>query len=631
MKQVVVYEIRLGYLIRLFFRKRKRLSIVFLNSNARSSLRDWIKIFVLSNLSIAQVSRRPLFLRHCQDVDQRCGLSPQHQVFDEAYDESMSWAYLQLERLGLLSNLPDSYIKNLALIIAREMQDEFLSFFRQIILFQSVFKSEKYELHIWQDARLFQVIERREYPGITIRQRFPSNSRFFLNLLVFCFGLLASLINLVPIFSVKAHGRSIPLLCTHRDEFHSDISYRNKLFWFFQLSDDSLKILCLRNRKYQKKFPKMRNEKMSNVIDERRSFSGISRFQMTRTLILRLFVLQLKSLRLFRSRTDSWSALSVWRSTAIFLCAVESNSQLVKQFKVRLYLYEDVYWEVHVFNTLAEMGLIKTIQIQYSNLPRSHINMLSSPSILLAFSEKLATPFHAKPYDVGPKEIVSVGYPLPIENSELVNRANSLKTSLNERGASYIIGFFPESVQRDHDMWAFFSDSDYLKDIRLLSNLVLSNPDIGIILKTQFMKRNPLLLFPDDPILLQACKTGRFLFPEFGIHRNLVTPTEVALASDICIGDIVGATASLEAALAGKRSVMTDSTNYGPKYRKLYFDSHKLVFNNVSGALDAIISFKTDQTESNPIGVWDRIIDELEIEKINAQKIIQEQIISHLF
>jgi hypothetical protein len=578
-------------------------------------------------MSIATFLKKPFYLRDYPSVDD---VSIQFQVVEDASNESLRWAHSQLEKLGLLSVLPNSYIKNLILILAREYYIQLLIFFRQIGLFYKAFDLDKYELHIWLNSELSQVRELENFPSITVLSKIPPWKKILFDFLVFSSGLISLRANLVPLFSVKKQGKSVPILCTHRDEFHSNTSIRNKLNWFFNLSDDSVEILCFRTRKYQKKFPKMGNGQMSNVIDGRRQFQRLSKFQTSKSLIKRLLSVQLRNSKLLMSGRTTFAMLSVWRSTYLFLWALESNSHTIRRFKAKLYIYEDVYWEVHVLNTLAELGLIKSIKIQYSNLPGPHVLMHSNPSILMSFSETFASSFQSKSYGVGPKQVIAMGYPMPIENCELVKRSKNLKTSLNERGARFIIGFFPESVQRDDDIWAFFTDSDFLDYIHTLSNLVLSNTEIGIILKTQFMRRNPLRIFPNDDILHKAFQTGRFLIPEFGIHRNLITPTEIALASDICIGDIVGATASLEAALAGTRSVMTDSMHYGRKFRSIYFESDQIVFKDLNKALDAIMHFKVNKNHSNQIGQWGQILKELQITKVNTDKIIDDVIKSSL-
>lgn len=617
MTHIVVYELNFSYLIKLFLAKKKKLQVILISNSPTNKFLDRSKIFLLDTLSIATVLKKSYYLRNYRSVSD---VSIQFQVVEDASDESIRWAHSQLEKLGLLSELPPSYIKNLTLILAKEYYDQILIFFRQIELFRKAFDCEKYELHIWLNSALFQVGVYRNFPGVIILPKIPSWKKIVLDFLVFLTGIISLMTNLTPVLSVKNQNRNIPILCTHRDEFHSSTSFRNKLDWFFNLDDDSLGIFCFRTRKYQKKFPAMGNFQMPNVIDGRRYFQRFSKFQTNKTLIKRLLSLQLRNSRLFTSAQAKFSALSVWRSTILFLWGIESNSHSIRRLKAKFYVYEDVYWEAHVFNTLAELGLIKTIKLQYSNLPWPHVLMLSNPSTLVAVSEKFTSTYQFKPYGVGPKQVVAMGFSSPIRNGEVVKRSKNMKNSLNKSGANFIIGFFPESVQRDTDIWAFFTDSDYLKDIHRLSNLVISDPEIGVILKTQFMRRNPLKLFPHDEILHKAIETGRFLIPEFGVHRNLITPTEIALASDICIGDIVGATASLEAALAGTRSVMIDSMNFGPKHRAIYFASDQIVYKNLDYALNAIVQFKVRGKHSNQIGQWGKILKELQIVKVNTNK-----------
>ena len=621
MRHIVVYELNLWYLIKLSLGKKKKLQVLFINSSPKNKFLDRSKIFLLSHLSIATVLKKPYYLRDFPSVND---VSIQFQVVEDASNESIRLAHSQLEKFGLLSELPPSYIKNLILILATEYYDQVLIFFRQTGLFRNAFDYEKYELHVWLNRALFQLGENRNFPGVIILPKIPSWKRISLDFLIFLTGIISLLTNLSPLFSVKKQDRSIPILCTHRDEFHSSTSFRNKLDWFFNLDDDSLEIFCFRTRKYQKKFPSMGNFQMPNVIDGRRYFQTFSKFQTNKSLIKRLLSLQLRNSRLLTSGQAKFGVLNVWRSTILFLWGIESNSHSIRRLKAKFYVYEDIYWEVHVFNTLAELGLIKTIKLQYSNLPWPHVLMMSNPSTFMALSERFTSSYQCKPYGVGPKQVITMGYPLPIKNCELVKRSKKLKKSLNESGASFIIGFFPESVQRDRDIWAFFTDSDYLRVIHRLSNLVISDPEIGIVLKTQFMRRNPLKIFPHDEILHKAFETGRFLIPEFGIHRNLVTPTEIALASDICIGDIAGATASLEAALAGTRSIMIDSMNFGPKYRAIYFASDQIVFKDLDYALNAIIQFKVKEKQSSPIGQWGQILNELQIVKVNTNQLFYD-------
>ena len=75
---------------------------------------------------------------------------------------------------------------------------------------------------------------------------------------------------------------------------------------------------------------------------------------------------------------------------------------------------------------------------------------------------------------------------------------------------------------------------------------------MGVLVKTQFNANVIDKKFKDIPIVKQAIDTGRML-DVFAEPKNDVYPAQVALAADICINDMIGATAALEAVDAGKR------------------------------------------------------------------------------
>jgi hypothetical protein len=88
--------------------------------------------------------------------------------------------------------------------------------------------------------------------------------------------------------------------------------------------------------------------------------------------------------------------------------------------------------------------------------------------------------------------------------------------------------------------------------------------------------------------------------------RNNVYPTEVARAADICIGNAVGATASLEAALCGVRSVMVNPHKVEAIWTHLL--GKNIVFSNLEDCLLIIQDFdRTDLTNSN-VGDWSSVI-----------------------
>jgi len=252
--------------------------------------------------------------------------------------------------------------------------------------------------------------------------------------------------------------------------------------------------------------------------------------------------------------------------------------------------------------------------------------MLSNPSKMLVFSDNFNSYFSDSEFKLGPKKYIQSGYPLNIDSGALLDRSKELRKMLESYGASYIIGVFDESVQNDDDLWAWKTKSEHLTDLESLCKFVLSNNDVGVIFKTQFIRNNPNNLFPDNQLIAKALSTKRIIFPWSGKHRNLILPCEIALASNICVGDIVGGTASLEAALCGVQSILIDSMNFGIKNREIYYAHEGIVFKDLKSSLEAISQYRFESGNKKSLGNWSLLLSQLRILNDNMQKKINEEI-----
>ena len=76
--------------------------------------------------------------------------------------------------------------------------------------------------------------------------------------------------------------------------------------------------------------------------------------------------------------------------------------------------------------------------------------------------------------------------------------------------------------------------------------------ELAVLFKSQFNLNSIEKLFKGNKIILDAMESGRLINVFEGDYRNDVYPLQVALASDICINDIIGASAALEVASVGK-------------------------------------------------------------------------------
>jgi hypothetical protein len=328
-----------------------------------------------------------------------------------------------------------------------------------------------------------------------------------------------------------------------------------------------------------------------------------------------------------KSFADLNSRLFTFKEVMGFIWDIESYNILIYELNCKLFVYQDAYFrESHVFNTLADLGLIKSLKIQYSNVALRALPNISNPSIAYVFSNHYGQFYSFPDHGIGPKTYVSCGYPFSLKNQEIISRASVLRMDLSEKGAKFVIGYFDENFQSDEDIWAYKTSKQNLDDIYELCKLILEQPDVGVIYKSQFVRNTPLLLHPKDELIEKAVNTGRFVFPHTGIHRNSILPSEIALASDICIGDIVGATASLESVILGTNSILIDTMNFGPKYRRFYYEENSLVFKSLKEALNELVERRNSKNGLKDFGNWSNVCNKLGLSQHPGNEILSKQI-----
>ena len=95
------------------------------------------------------------------------------------------------------------------------------------------------------------------------------------------------------------------------------------------------------------------------------------------------------------------------------------------------------------------------------------------------------------------------------------------------------------------------------------------------MIKTQFLKNKPSVLFPNNEIIISAIKSKRFIeidqkiFSEKnynlldnGNTRNTVLPMMVAQISNITISEKYGGTTSLESIVLNKKNLLVNDKNF---------------------------------------------------------------------
>ena len=134
---------------------------------------------------------------------------------------------------------------------------------------------------------------------------------------------------------------------------------------------------------------------------------------------------------------------------------------------------------------------------------------------------------------------------------------------------------------------------------------------MAVVLKCQF-QRNAASGHPRLLERLEAArKTGRLLELSHGRLRNTVFPAEAALTADLTIGHIVGGTASLESALAGRRSVLLNPYGYDGANNPLYARAD-IVYGSMAEALEAVARHRVGDPGAARLGDWSDILPSLD-------------------
>lgn len=276
-----------------------------------------------------------------------------------------------------------------------------------------------------------------------------------------------------------------------------------------------------------------------------------------------------------------------------------------EKYQVRAFMTcENYLSEATAMQCIAAGCGIKTISYQYSNMGKLSPMMATGSDFMLTFSPQYHGRWIYK--SLRPQAFVDIGYLYDTSFKYLHGRARELRDRLGIAGAKFVLCYFPENAVRDK--YTLISEEDYCAEIQALLRLVLSDPTIGILLKGQFQKNPSRYIKEIAGLRAQAEATGRYIELTYGTHRNIIFPAEAALSSDMTIGHMVGATASLEAALTGTRSIILNPYGIEGDNDGLYGQAD-IVYPSMDEALEAIGRFRSSAPERAELGDWSPIVE----------------------
>jgi hypothetical protein len=246
---------------------------------------------------------------------------------------------------------------------------------------------------------------------------------------------------------------------------------------------------------------------------------------------------------------------------------------------------------------------VSTVAFQYSNLAFMSPLMLTTADHMVSFSPMFRPTWEAD--GVAPANFEIGGYVYDDVFDRVRPRADALRARLQSAGANFVLCYFDESVQNDR--WGCISEEEHRDELLTLAGLLASDPTLGLVVKVQFDRNSPSRRYADHPLFAAAIASGRYAELRSGAHRNLVFPCEAAMAADLCIGHAVGATASLEAALAGSRSVVLNPYGLRTQLDHVYCQAD-IVYPNLPPLLRAIQAFRSGDGTRDALGDWTPVI-----------------------
>jgi hypothetical protein len=245
---------------------------------------------------------------------------------------------------------------------------------------------------------------------------------------------------------------------------------------------------------------------------------------------------------------------------------------------------------------------VTTVSYQYSNISLVSPSIMTSADVMVLFSPAYETNWTYE--DVRPRQFVAGGYPFDYAFATVRRRAQAHRERLEAAGARFVVAYFDESLQRDR--YGVVHAEDHRAELDALARMVLADPTVGVLVKTQFAANTPSRAHPDDAELRAAIQTGRFIeVSGGGMLRNNAFPSEAALAADIAVAQVIGGTAALEAALAGRRCLMIDACGWPGTWDDVYRRAD-ILRPSIEAALASIQAWRAGNAPT--VGDWSPIL-----------------------
>ncbi len=180
-------------------------------------------------------------------------------------------------------------------------------------------------------------------------------------------------------------------------------------------------------------------------------------------------------------------------------------------------------------------------------------------------------------------------------------RVKKMKQSLIGKGATFVLCFLDENTVNRWDIPGW--DIDTIIDYEFLLRWLLEDPALGIIFKPKYATNLFQRLSGIADLIQNAKQTGRCLFLTSDHLYGHIFPAEAALAADVCVGKLLGSTASFESQLAGVPTLMMDSEGYHDHPLRVVLPSG-IIYKDWSSLRKAVENYRTEPAKHPTFGRW---------------------------
>ena len=237
---------------------------------------------------------------------------------------------------------------------------------------------------------------------------------------------------------------------------------------------------------------------------------------------------------------------------------------------------ENYMVEADAMQIIAKALDITTLSYQYANVGKVAPIMMSCADVMLTFA-----PLYHQRWtrdSVRPGSFADIGYLYDTSFKFVRRRARGHRRRLTKAGAQFVICYFDESVL--HGKYGLIGEQDHCAEILALLQLVIEDPSVGVVVKTQFRFNSPQNFDEIAGALAAAEATGIQGATVLAVYRittrtqdtdiathSIIAPNSVIVASQVSIVattvgamDAIAAAAPINAVTAGAGTIHTSAT-----------------------------------------------------------------------